>query len=162
VHNELCTSTLFVRPDYTLALGGLWGAFGPEKVVDDDGEDRFVPEPEYMIPHLLQYPGTKGFKSDVFDWATVVWGFMRDGEAPLGAVQRQEGSMAVVHAVGRGEFPALEEERLGGFVGKAWRGEFESVAGLMEEVGAWLEGKGFKVREGDVVGVEVGWLEGSS
>ena len=85
-------------------------------------------------------------KLDLFHWATWMYAIMNDW-TPLSAHlnSRYDDLSAVGKAIRGGTFndwPALESKKLGPCLIKAWKGEYESAAEALQDVGATLEACG--------------------
>ncbi|EMR82244.1 putative serine threonine protein kinase protein [Botrytis cinerea BcDW1] len=146
VHHEFCSETLWLEPDLSLSMLGLWGAhvghYCPNtgnQMTDIRLEERFV-----------------SFQTDLFDWASWVYGLVT-GKGALAVLEGFEGGPNEMEEerrrrVAAKQFPVLGEEMLGAVVGKCWRSEYTSSMEAVDELKAFLEQMGFQCEEnGDLV-----------
>ena len=82
-------------------------------------------------------------KSDLFDWANLVFQLMTD-RTPVGPEQPLN---AVVAQIARREFPALSHELMGNIVKKCWMQEYGSADDVSRDVEVYLQEHGYKTNE---------------
>lgn len=96
------------------------------------------------------------FQTDLFDWASWVYGLVT-GKGALAVWEGFEGGPNEMEVerrrrVAAKQFPVLEEEMLGVVMGKCWRGEYASSMQAVDELKFSLEQIGFECEgNGDLV-----------
>ncbi|KAF7960350.1 hypothetical protein EAE96_000035 [Botrytis aclada] len=150
VHYEFCSETLWLQPDLSVSVLGLWGAhlghFCPttgNQMLDIGLEERLV-----------------SFRSDLFDWASWVYGLVT-GEGAWAVLEGFEGGGNEMEEERRRRvdakiFPVFGEEVVGAVVGKCWRGESASSVEAVDELKGFLEQRGWECGEhGDLLGFDI-------
>lgn len=167
---DFSTNTIWIRSDLSIALSGFVNATIPtdDYPYSPDGT-RYEPEIYYPTTPSGQPELTP--KIDLSDWATFMWQLMRNDACshgkrwalptdPLEMPREGEGEVEEeeVNPWGRhtqrlkeGKLQLLEEERLGPMIVKAWKGGYENVREILEEVRSYLEGIGVRMDGEDEV-----------
>jgi hypothetical protein len=161
---------VWVRSDFSLAITGFLSAEieGDEEFYDEDGcggNESYTYDDNAVAGCA---------KEDIFCWAMFIWRIMTNehssqshwgrGElwepfSPLDEGPTGDDRYEVVsERAGADMWQELEEERLGSVILRAWKGGFESVDEVLDEVREMAREVGFRV-EGDEIDVGRKWEE---